>query len=460
MDGGEEAAGHSSGPVIAIIGGGFTGAALALHIAAALPSGRILAFEPRREIGLGLAYSTTDPAHRLNARANRMSLYPDDPAHFYRWIAETGACVDDPEAARPEGRLFPRRAVFGQYVTAQLAPLLRAGRVVHLRMKAENLEWKRGAWTITGADKVPRRADIVILATGHAPQSIPAPFAAVSGHQRFIKDAFLPGALAVIRPRDRVFVAGTGLTMADIVASLDQAGHSGEIIAVSRRGQSPRAHASGDIAPHGGITGADTALALLRGVRQAVGAATAEGQPWQIVFDTLRAQAQPIWLALSEPERRRLIRHARPFWECHRHRLPPPTGAVLRRRLLDGTLAIRAACITAASAAREKISVATRERSGGRVTENAVFDAVILATGPGSFADASGLIAKLLKAGLICPDGTQLGLKSDTPHLFLAGPLTRGSLGEITAVPEIARQAVSIAQHIAQTLFVEAPQSR
>jgi uncharacterized NAD(P)/FAD-binding protein YdhS len=133
---------------------------------------------------------------------------------------------------------------------------------------------------------------------------------------------------------------------------------------------------------------------------------------------------------------------------------------VLRRRLLDGTLAIRAACITAASAAREKISVATRERSGGRVTENAVFDAVILATGPGSFADASGLIAKLLKAGLICPDGTQLGLKSDTPHLFLAGPLTRGSLGEITAVPEIARQAVSIAQHIAQTLFVEAPQSR
>jgi uncharacterized NAD(P)/FAD-binding protein YdhS len=301
-------------------------------------------------------------------------------------------------------------------------------------MKAENLEWKRGAWTITGADKVPRRADIVILATGHAPQSIPAPFAAVSGHQRFIKDAFLPGALAVIRPRDRVFVAGTGLTMADIVASLDQA--------------------------HGGITGADTALALLRGVRQAVGAATAEGQPWQIVFDTLRAQAQPIWLALSEPERRRLIRHARPFWECHRHRLPPPTGAVLRRRLLDGTLAIRAACITAASAAREKISVATRERSGGRVTENAVFDAVILATGPGSFADASGLIAKLLKAGLICPDGTQLGLKSDTPHLFLAGPLTRGSLGEITAVPEIARQAVSIAQHIAQTLFVEAPQSR
>jgi uncharacterized NAD(P)/FAD-binding protein YdhS len=75
-----------------------------------------------------------------------MSILPEDPAHFIRWIATTGVCRDDPEAALPDGRLFPRRAVFGTYVAEQLSPLLCSGRIVHLRTEIHNREWHRGVY--------------------------------------------------------------------------------------------------------------------------------------------------------------------------------------------------------------------------------------------------------------------------------------------------------------------------
>ncbi len=60
--------GAISVPVVAIVGGGFTGAAVAYHLARLLPEGtaRIVVYEPRAMLGGGLAYDTDEPVHRIN----------------------------------------------------------------------------------------------------------------------------------------------------------------------------------------------------------------------------------------------------------------------------------------------------------------------------------------------------------------------------------------------------------
>lgn len=64
---------------VTIVGGGFTGAAVATHLAVRTRSAlAIEVFEPRSAIGGGVACSSRGPAHRTNAAAARMSLFSND----------------------------------------------------------------------------------------------------------------------------------------------------------------------------------------------------------------------------------------------------------------------------------------------------------------------------------------------------------------------------------------------
>jgi len=447
---------------VGIIGGGFTGAAAAFHLARrAVPGLEIAIYEPRAALGAGLAYGTDDPAHRLNARAQRMSMLPENAAHFCDWIQATEACRDDDAAVLADGRIFPRRAIYRRYVADQLAPLLATGVVRHVTAAVTGLAPDGEFWRIERADGETAQADVVVLATGHAPPAAPARLATVFGaEEKFIADPTVPDVARKVAAQDRVLIVGTGLTMADIVASLHARGHAGPITAVSRRGQSPRGHAVAERPPFGDfeIPPTRTALELLAQARETLAAARRADTNWQSVFDALRHQAQPIWRRLPEAEKRRVLRHLRPFWDVHRHRLPPQIAAALARRISTGGLTIRAASIADAKLVNGKMSVSLRPRGSGTAVAE-VFDAIFVTTGPGP-AQGKDFVAKLIGEGTICADPLGQGLacnhqsqaldKDGRAHrrLLIAGPPARAYFGELMSVPEIATQVCEIATYV------------
>src|SRR6187551_2821394 len=67
---------------VAIVGGGFSGVALATELLRTGDGQRVTLLESGPRLGRGVAYDTADPAHLLNTRAERMSLFGTDPKDF------------------------------------------------------------------------------------------------------------------------------------------------------------------------------------------------------------------------------------------------------------------------------------------------------------------------------------------------------------------------------------------
>lgn len=216
----------SAEPHIVIIGGGFSGAAVAIELLRLAPNGvRVTLLEPRQSPGAGVAYSTAEPTHRINVPAARMQLAGDEEGAFDHWYRHQPAFTVDVQALRPDGSVYPQRGQFGRYVAQRFADAAASsgGRLRHLRDRA--LAFHQGMVTTDGGLQL--KADLLVLAISHPPPSLPTQAEAWRHHPALIANPWQPGALDAIAPHARVAVMGTGLTMADTVATLDRLGHRG-----------------------------------------------------------------------------------------------------------------------------------------------------------------------------------------------------------------------------------------
>lgn len=457
-------------PVIAIVGGGFTGAAVAANLARNIASERaeIVVFEPRERLGAGLAYDTDNPAHRINVPAARMSLIPDDAEDFLNWMAANGEPRDDAEARAADGNLYPRRAVFGRYVGAFIAPFMKSGKVVHQRERVEHIGRHAGRWQLRTEAGTDLLADIVVIATTHPPPRPPRGVSEIlGGHSRYVPDSTAVGALACIRPDDHVLVLGNGLTAADVIASLRLADHRGPIVALSRRGLRSRGHATAPQEPFGDFASdpARTALEVLQRVRNSVQLAAAAGTSWHGVFDALRGQGGQVWRALPPPERRRLVRHLRPYWDVHRFRVAPQIDDAIRQGLETGQVRVLGASVDRIDMDGEVIGVDIRHRHTG-ISERLRFDACVVTTGPAhtGILSCQSWLADLAAQGWLRLDDVGLGIACDEtsraikadgaaePSLVVAGPLARGTFGELMGLPQVNDHAIFVAEQIAAML--------
>ncbi|MBV9288065.1 MAG: FAD/NAD(P)-binding protein [Hyphomicrobiales bacterium] len=436
---------------LAIVGGGFTGVALAIHaLAASRQPLSIDMIEPAAKLGRGAAYGTTDPDHRLNVPCHRMSLFSDDPADFNRWLFDK-KWLPDSDSADSMGRYFVPRSAFAAYAEDMLAQAVsRSATPASLRRwraRSVALVPENAAFRVELADGTFLHADRVALCTGHTPGAPCRIGDGAARHPRLIAVAWAPDSLAAVDKGDRALIVGTGLTMADVVASLARADHQGPVLAVSPRGLLPREQGLFVDCPRlfEGVR-PGTALELLRLLRAAVRRRD-QGLDWQAVVDALRRRLPEVWPTLPAPERVRAVRRLLPFWEVHRFRIAPQAAAAVARMKAQGKLTIeRAKAIEIR--VQDGSLIACLRLPGGAVVERA-FDSVILCAGPSRNIRDNPLLANLIDRGLAQADEVNLGVRVDTfsrvidargamqPDLFAFGPITRGTFGEMNGAPDI-----------------------
>ena len=394
--------------------------------------------------GHGVAYSTREPAHVLNVRAEVMSAWADDLEHFVRVAEDEGGTRRD----------FVQRRQFGRYLKQILADAVASGKVRVAERQAVDAKPNGGSWTVRLDDGKAIDAGGLVLAIGNQPPE-PLPFGRENA--RVINNPWGPEALAAVEDlastNDDVLLVGTGLTMVDAVLSLDAAGHRGRIVGLSRRGLMPRGHTNdmipapveADAVPHGHVR---TLWRWLRERGADVG--------WRSAVDSLRPYSQSLWQSFSPAEQRRFARHARPWWDVHRHRIAPEVAQRLQEMVAEGRLQIVAGRIQSVDADGDSLAISYRRRGSSAPTESR-FAYMINCTGPlGAISRTRDPLLKgMLDDGLARPD--QLGIALDvdeksrlagSERSWAMGPMTKGRYWEIIAVPDIRGQAAAVADDI------------
>jgi uncharacterized NAD(P)/FAD-binding protein YdhS len=436
------------GKAITIIGGGASGVLLAAHLLRSdEPDLRVTLIERQGQFGQGLAYSARMRHHRVNVPARGMSAFADDPEHFWRWLQRR-----EPGKHASSFVFVPRRQ-YGAYLEDVLRE---AGDRIkgRLRVLSEEVlalnETRVGVETLLG-NGTSIASRWAALAVGHETQAARGRGIAVrSGSER---DTSLD-------PNASVMILGSGLSMVDAWISLAEAQHRGPITVVSRNGLLPTGHR--DVAPIS-IDAADvpfgTSLTYLaRWFRDLVRETEFQGGDWRSVVDGLRPYNQRLWQSWPRREKRQFLRHVRPWWNVHRHRLPPDLHARLVQAVARGQVTLVAAELVGIERTAAGVRATLRPR---RTTERQIMDVERVYDCGGVSVDVRSsnnpLIQHLVRTGAAQPDVMHIGLDIDdqcalvsadgqvSQRVRVVGPLTRGRFFEIEAVPDIRVQCQVVA---------------
>lgn len=431
--------GANSPPAVAVVGGGFSGLLTALHLLREHPSVTVHLIERSSSLGRGRAYGASNPDHLLNVRAANMSAFPDRPDHFLSWLNEA------------DGDAFVSRSRYGDYLQSllewEIGDPRQDRRLIRQFGEVVAAARETDGWRIRLADGRSLAADALVLAVGFLAPRFPAP---VEANALCIAD---PWSADLTRlPQGDVLLVGAGLTMVDVALSL--AGPHRRLTALSRRGLLSLSHAptSAQPPPDSDLSSPLAALRALRAHAEAVG--------WREAVDSVRPATAAVWARWTLADRRQFLRHLRPWWDIHRHRMAPAVAGRIASLRSAGTLTVQAGRLESARVIDGQVEARIRPRGGAATTRR--FAAVVNCASPQSdpASDRNGVVADLWAQGLLRADPLKLGIEVDagltaigsagtaSAGLFAVGPLTRGLSWETVAVPDLRLQTRQAARSV------------
>ncbi len=453
-----------SGNVIVIIGAGFSGTCTTIHLLRQLSEPvQVVLLEKLPDLARGIAYAKRDFPYRLNVPAPRMSLEPDAPNDFYQWALHR----------RPDLHVdeFVEREFYGDYLEERLQQAIASAAAgvsfLHRRCTVEKLQADgMGRFSVQLGDSKSMVADTVVIATGHPPAN-----ELVSGTADLMQSGTATAA-AILQQGDPelpIFFIGTGLTTVDMVLAVSSQRPQRAMHALSRHGLLPLSEVLTPVSrgalgalPSSTVQGLSS-LQMMRWLRQAAAQELSQGGDWQDVVTKLRPSIPFVWAGWSVAERRRFLRHARPYWDIHRHRIPADVATQVQSCLDSGQLKVHAGRVLGVQSNSRGVEVTWQRRSGDSQTMTVA--QVINCTGANYNVRqvADPLWRSLLAQGLAVADELKMGILTDpngrviaedgkiNKRLYYVGPLMRASHFEATAVPELRVIAARVAAMIAQS---------
>lgn len=520
---------HPSSPPLAadlaIVGGGSVAVSLLYQFLLALEAAgpevaarplRVALFEPQTEPGPGGAYQEDLPSNLLNIPAGNMSARADQRIDFVDWLRG-----QDPAWLRAYGvdtvvapSDFLPRPLFGAYMRAvharcrKLASSLGVT-LAHVQDRVRSIApLPDGEVRVAPEHGAPWLARHAVLCNGNLPSQA---FPHLEDAPGYFNSPYPVSALAGAIARDAsVCVVGTSLSAVDAIAALQQSGHRGPILCVSRNGRLPAVRSPHNQAPaalrhlsrdgalqlaarHGGALSVEViAEALKDEVRAAGGpldvddvlglqtdARTAldeeirrssqAARPWQAVAAATNAAVEHIWHLMPEAERARFQSQWRSLWMARRATFPMRNALKLQALFQSGQLQVRAGYVDSRHDPADQQFHTRLRGADGTATQASRYLVNATSFSVDAAATRDPLVAALLRDGHARPDpfgGLALDFGTGClknargavlPRISVLGSLAGGTYFWTTSMDVNARLARDQAQRIAAALTRQAP---
>lgn len=450
------------GSKVIIIGGGLSGSLLAMQLARSPGGSEVVLIEKNPEfLGRGVAYQYDFTHQPLNVVAGGMSLFPDKPLDFVRWLEANhfryNHLIDQvsPEAFIP-------RKIFGDYVLENLEKIQQeVSERLQIRIdEAISIMDFGKRKTVVFASGNALHADHVILALGNFPPAdLFATHNPVQNDPRYFASPWSDRVYSDIKGDEDILLVGSGLTAVDIVLGLIVRKFRGKVTMLSRRGVFPLPHDLTHQAISITVPENYSPRKMLLWVRYLM--RKNPEVPWSVIIDGLRPYTQKIWLQWIVSDKQYFLKKIRPYWEIARHRIPSASSERLNNMMEKGQLVLIKGTIEEASVSSNGIEILYRSESG---LNSQVFQKVINCTGPESnyrkvrFPIIVDLIARgkvkidELGLGIKCtPEGSIINDQGEVEQgIWCIGPMRKAVLWETTALRELREQSSALAAMMEQ----------